>query len=247
MIGLLKGVVVRSLAEMKRYLPNLLASFSIFLIIFSLIALGFDKFGQAGSETFRGTAVGYFVWIVTMSSLTNLSWTLMMDMQRGIVEQVFLSHFHPLLVYSVYQLVDALFTFPVIYLMMVLIFKMAGMSVLVHPSFFYFLALVMLQSAGIGFALAGLTLRFKRTQAILNLVQFLVLGLLFLDSSGWKGIVIPIAPQFEAMKVAAEGGLPPISAFIASTIGTVLYITAGAVVFSIMMRSVLKRGELSTY
>ena len=247
MMCLFKANAIRILAEMRRYLLNLISSLFIFVIIFTLIAFGFKSFNQSGTETFRNTAVGYFVWIATLSSLTDLSWTIMGDMQRGMIEQVFISPFSPLLIYSVYEIVMNLFVFPIIYGIMVIIFKMAGMSLLVHPSFFYFLIMVMAQATGIGFILAGLTLKYKRTNALLNLAQFLVLGLLFLDVEGWAGALVPIQPHFLAMKIASEGTLPPVELFLTSTLGTVLYIAIGVWIFDVFLKITLKDGDLSMY
>ena len=247
MMCLFKANAIRILAEMRRYLLNLISSLFIFVIIFTLIAFGFKSFNQSGTETFRNTAVGYFVWIATLSSLTDLSWTIMGDMQRGMIEQVFISPFSPLLIYSVYEIVMNLFVFPIIYGIMVIIFKMAGMSLLVHPSFFYFLIMVMAQATGIGFILAGLTLKYKRTNALLNLAQFLILGLLFLNVEGWAGALVPIQPHFLAMKIASEGTFPPLELFLTSTLGTVLYIAIGVWIFDVFLKITLKDGDLSMY
>ncbi len=247
MIHLVRGTFTRVLGEMKRYLLNLLSSIVIFLIIFLLIAFGFKSFGQGQSLTFKNTAVGYFVWMAIMINLTDLSWTIMSDMQRGIVEQVFISPFGPLIVYTTYELLALLIELPIAYLMMLLIFSMAGMSVAVHPSFFYFLILAMLQSLGLGYILAGLTLRYKRTQALLNLAQFAVIGLLFIDTNKWIEVLIPITPYFKAMTIASQKLAPSWEYFFITTIGTILYITFGALIFSLFSRITLKRGELSMY
>lgn len=247
MIHLVRGTLIRVIGEMKRYLLNLISSIIIFLIIFLLIALGFKTFGQGQSLSFRNTAVGYFVWMSVMINLTDLSWTIMNDMQRGIIEQVFISPFGPLVVYTTYELLLLVIELPIVYGMMVLIFSMANMSVHVHPSFFYFLVLAMLQSLGMGYVLAGVTLKYKRTQALLNLAQFALIGLLFVSTNKWLMTLVPIAPHFRAMSVASEGKVPSWEYFLITAIGTALYMAIGVFIFSLFSKSTLKKGELSMY
>ncbi len=247
MIYLIRGTFTRVIGEMKRYLLNLFSSIIIFLIIFLLIALGFKNFGQGQSLSFRNTAVGYFVWMSVMMNLTDLSWTIMNDMQRGIIEQVFISPFGPLVVYTTYEILMLIIELPIVYGMMVLIFSIAGMSISVHPSFFYFLIIAMLQSLGIGYILAGVTLKYKRTQALLNLAQFALIGLLFVNTNKWAMTLVPIAPHFRAMSTASEGASPSWEYFAVSTLGTIIYIAVGIYIFSLFAKSTLKRGELSMY
>jgi ABC-2 type transport system permease protein len=246
-VSLVRVSFLRVFAEIKRYLLNLISSLLIFVIIFTLIVLGFKVTGQMGSDLFKNTAVGYFVWLASMSPLTDLSWTIMSDMQRGIIEQIFISPYGPVLIYSMYELALNVLILPIIYLMMIIIFSMANISIAVHPSFFYYMIMAMLQMGGIGLALAGLTLRYKRTQAVLNLAQFAIVGFLFLNPQGWVKLFVPLVPHFQAMGTASGRVAPSIELFFYSTSGTVLYIALGIFMFSIFVKSTLRRGDLSMY
>ena len=246
MLALFAGMLYRMIVEMKRY--YMISSIIVIVIIFVLIVLGFRSFGgPAASESLKDTALGYFLWTVMLFSMTDLSWTIMNEMQRGIIEQEFLSPFGPATVFLMYEVAYAAVTLPIFYGMMVIIFSMAGMSIAVPPTFFLFLIGALIQSMGIGMILAGITLRFKRTNALLQLAQFAVIGLLFLDASGWKALVIPISPYFKIMKgiIAGNGFDPKFALFTAA--GTLIYAVVGMLFFKYFERGTRIRGDLSVY
>ncbi len=247
-MALVSGMVYRIFIEMKRYYLNFLSSIVVMIIIFLLIVLGFKSFGgSAASGTLRDTAIGYFMWMTMLFTLTDLSWTIMNEMQRGIIEQEFLSPYGPLAVFAAYQFSSILFNLPLLYGMMVVIFSLAGVSIKVPPVFFLYLVAAMIQTMGMGMMLAGITLRFKRTNALLQLVQFAVIGLLFLDARGFKAMIIPVSPYFYIMKKILSGESPEGATVLFALIGTAIYLAAGLLVFKFFERAVRIRGDLTTY
>lgn len=247
-MNLFVGTFKRYFWEFKRYFANTISSIVVIFIIYTMIILGMKNFGSSTAlEMLGGTAVGYFVWTVVLVSLTDLSWTIMSEMQRGIIEQEFLSPFGPLTVFMMYEISGLLISLPLIYGIMVLMFWMAGLPILLPPSFFIFLLLLMVQSYGISFILAGLTLKFKRTNALLQLIQFAVIGLLFFKPSGVLSIIVPISPFFHVMNGIVEGKSPGLGDYVLCIAASLLWTAIGTYVFGVFEKNVRKLGSLSIY
>ncbi len=247
-LNLFKAVFLRSIAELKRYYLNTISTFVTLTIIFALIAFGMRSFGGPNMGSgLRETAVGYFAWTSLLWLIGDLSWTIMNEMSRGLVEQIFLSPFGPLAVYVFYELVSVILSFPLLYGLMVVVFFMAGVDLRVPPSFFLVLITMMLQAIGIGMVFGGITLKFKRTNALLQVSQFAVIGLFFLKVPKWAWILVPVTPHFDLMRgIMAGKGLDPAEYGLA-LISTVLYLAIGMSIFGAFSKMVRKTGDLTMY
>ncbi len=245
---LFKAVFLRVLAEFKRYYLNTISTFVTLTIIFALIAFGIRNFaGASMGDSLRDTAVGYFAWTAILTTVGDLSWTLMNEMSRGLIEQVFTSPFGPLTVYTLYEAVNLIISLPLLYLLMVVIFLLAKVSLAVPASFFLILVTMMIQSMGIGLVFGGITLKFKRTNALLQVVNFAVIGLFFLKIPKWAWIFVPISPHFHLMKSVLGGEGFDVFGYFLSLLSTVIYLFIGILTFNFFVRSVKKTGDLTVY
>ena len=248
MLNLFKGAFLRSITEMRRYFLNWASNIVSMFIIYFLIIFGFKTFGGPSiGDTVQAVALGYFTWLLMLTTMGDLSWTIMNEVNRGMIEQEFLSPYGPLAVFIFYELSNLLLSFPLLFLMMILMFSFARISIALPISFYVVMLLAMLQSMGMGFILGGITLMYKRTNALLQLAQFAVIGLLFIDAHGFRAMFIPIAPHFAIMKDLLAGkGLNGVY-FIYTVIGTILWLCLGAAVFKFFERKVRTSGNLSLY
>ena len=247
---LLVGIFKRFTAEFKRYYLNTISFFVTITIIFYLIVLGFRSFGGGTpnmSGSLQSTAIGYFTWIMVISVLTELSWNLMNEMNRGIIEQIFLSPHGPIKIYSYGQIVSLVINIPFLYLVMLIIFKMANLKLVVPPAFFLNMIFLLIQTYGFGMILGGITLKFKRTQALLQISQFAIIGLLVLDPGGKLGFMIPISPHFKVFRMIMEGEHVDPMMWIKIFTASLIYYYIGMRIFAYFVRLVKKNGELSIY
>ncbi len=248
MFNLFVGVFKRSFTEMKRYYVNYLSTIITMFIIYTLIILGVKSIGgPSAGDTLQATAIGYLTWIAVLMTLTDLSWTIMNEMQRGIIEQEFLSPYGPLAVFIFYEISNLILNVPIMIGMMYGMFAVAGISLEINPLFFILLILLMAQSQGIGFILGGLTLKLKRTNALLQLIQFAVIGLLFVKTEGLQKVFIPISPYFELLRKVFNA--TPIQSYevFFTIIGTFFWLFIGIVIFNFFEKVVRKEGALSIY
>ncbi|RKX53604.1 MAG: hypothetical protein DRP30_04225 [Thermotoga sp.] len=247
---LIVGIFKRFVAEFKRYYLNTISFFITITIIFYLIVLGFKSFGGGAPNitgSLQSTAIGYFTWIMVVSVLTELSWNLMNEMNRGIIEQIFLSPFGPIKVYSFGQIVSLIINIPFLYLVMLVIFKMAKLKLIVPPAFFLNMFFLLLQTYGFGMILGGITLKFKRTQALLQISQFAIIGLLVLNPEGKLGFMIPISPHFMIFRMIMNGENVGMVLWLKVFTASLIYYYIGTRVFAYFVRVVKKNGELSIY
>ena len=248
MFNLFKGTFLRSITEIKRYFLNWISSMISMFIIYFLIIFGFKTFGGPSiGDTVQAAALGYFTWLLMLTTMGDLSWTIMNEVNRGMIEQEFLSPYGPLTVFIFYELSNLLLSFPLLFFMMILMFSFAGITIVLPASFYAVMILAMLQSMGMGFILGGITLMYKRTNALLQLMQFAVIGLLFINAHGWKALLIPIAPHFALMRDILSGKSINNVYFIYTVIGTILWLSLGFIVFRFFERKVRISGNLSLY
>ncbi|QTA38824.1 hypothetical protein JYK00_04775 [Thermosipho ferrireducens] len=248
-LNLFKGTLLRVIAEIKRYYLNTLSTFAVMILIFYFMVIGINRFGSPASlgNNLQGVAVGYFVWIALLGALVDLSWTIINEMSIGIIEQSFLSPLGPGVIYLFYQLSNFIFMMPLTLFMMVVIFKMAGLSILVPKEFFIILILLIFQGYGIGFILSGITLRFKRTQALLQIVQFAIISFLIASFDGIYKFLVPANAYVVAMRMTMNN--KPIDSYywIGMIVSTLAYLTIGMLIFSYYSNKVRKKGEIAVY
>jgi len=244
-----KGTFLRVFAEIKRYYLNTLSSFTIMTIIFYFIVMGINKFGNPATlgDSIQGLAVGYIVWMALVGTMTDLSWTIINDMSIGLIEQSFISPIGPTLIYLFYQFSNFVFVIPLEFLIMIIVFKIAGLSIIVPPIFLISLLLLMIQGYGIGLILAGITLRFKRTQSILSLIQFAIVGVLMGNFDGiWK-FLVPANGFIDILGKIINGIGTSVYDWFYMLTSSAIYMIVGVIVFDYFANVVRKRGEIAQY
>ncbi|MDK2886008.1 MAG: type transport system permease protein [Thermosipho sp. (in: thermotogales)] len=248
-LNVFKGTLLRTFSELKRYYLNTLTSFAIMTMIFYFIIVGINKFGNPAvlGESIQAIAIGYVVWMALIGTVTDLSWTIINEMSIGLIEQSFISPIGPTLIYLSYQLSNFIFVIPLEIIIMMIVFKIAGISILIPPIFLIVLMLLMIQGYGIGLMIAGVTLRFKRTQAILNLIQFGIIGVLMGNYKGiWK-YVVPANGFVRILRNIINNNRTTLNDWLYMFVSSAMYIIIGILVFDFFAKLVRKRGEIAQY
>ncbi|MBB6062660.1 ABC-2 type transport system permease protein [Thermosipho japonicus] len=248
-LNVFKGTVLRVISELKRYYLNTISFFTIMTMLFYFMVLGVTKFGNPANlgESIQALAIGYIVWFTFLGTITDLSWTIINEMSIGLIEQAFISPVGPSTIYLFYQFSNFLIMIPFEFLILIVVFKIAGIPLIIPMSFIIALILMMLQGYGIGLVLAGITLRFKRTQALLNIAQFAIIGLLLGDYKGIVKYIVPANGYMKILRNLIEGSSLRFSDWIYMITSSLLYIFIGVILFNYFADAVRKRGEISQY
>jgi len=178
---LLQAFFKKELILFRRYLHNSVGGMITLYVIFLLLVGGFQGVRAlvgVGADTLEGLVVGYVLWIFMLSTYQDVWYTVRTEAQEGTLEQLYMSA-HGFGWVMGAKVVAGFFT----NLIMVAVLLAAALlttGVSVNLDFWSLLPLVigtLLGSAGIGFAVGGITLVLKRIDSYTQMVQFLLIAL----------------------------------------------------------------------
>ena len=184
----------KELHLMRSYGFNTLAEFGTIAMFFALLYFGAHALvGNRGN--FQGTTealiLGYWIWVGLLTAFSQFTWTITTYAQQGLLEQLFMTPWQLQKILAV----EAAASFVIntfINLGMLLFFMLlTGRWLHLEPLTTFLLYLTTLLPAyGIGYALAGLAMRFKNIQSVFNIVQFIVIPLqaLPVSSHPWLNV-----------------------------------------------------------
>ena len=242
---------------LKRYIVNSVSSLVSIYMIFILIFAGLQsvsKYANTGAleGSLEGTIVGFFVWTFTIYAFSNLSWNLMNEAQTGTLEQLYLAPCGFKWVGAATLMSDFVFSFVPIMLLLFAMMATTGRWLRVDMvSLVPLLLITLLGAYGVGFALGGLALVFKRIQALFQIMQFVFIGLLVIPVHVPGVKCMPLALGNDLIRTVMVDGvrlwrLPPGDIVTAAAVGAV-YLAVGIVIFSLCERVARNRGLLGHY
>ncbi len=164
------AVLKRRLIELKRYAFNTLSSLATIYLIFLLLFLGARFVAGPGAmfgESLEGLIVGFSMWTFAIIAYSEMSWAVMQEAQQGTLEQLNMTPAGFGWVALSMAISSFLTSFacvvPIVLLMMVTTGRYLRLDML---SLLPLLTLTLPAVYGIGLAMAGLALVFKRIQAM---------------------------------------------------------------------------------
>lgn len=241
---------------MKRYPFNLLSSLLTMYLIFLGIFLGVKYLGGtslSAVDTLEGIIVGYSLWTLSIFAFSDLSWELTNEAQMGTLEQMYLTPAGFAWAQAGYLIGDLLF-FSVFEVAMIVLMMLTTHRYLhfdlvsIVPVLIFTLA----PAYGIGFAVGGLALVYKRIQAFFQIVQFVLMGLLVVpvNRMPWARL-LPMSEGNALLRQIMAGGrslwqLPgqDLILLLATGIG---YLALGLAAFGWAERVARRRGLLGQY
>jgi len=248
------AVLRKFLIELKRYPLNTLSGVVTMYLVFLLLfagaryaqGLGVNLFG----ERLEALVVGYLVWTFALIAYSEVSWELMREAQQGTLEQLYMC---PLgFRFVSFAWIASSFLTSLILVAALLGLMMATTGRVLSLPLGSLLPLVLLTLApvyGVGLAMAGLALVYKRIQALFQVLQFGFAFLVAVPPEGWWAKALPLSLGTRLIgRVMAEGErlttLPLTDVLILA--GTaVFYLSLGIVVFLVLERVARDRGLLA--
>ena len=255
--SVLAAVFRRDWTMMKRYMVNSISSLVSIYMIFMLIFAGLQSvssYVKTGTldGSLEGTIVGFFVWTFTIYAFSNLSWNLMNEAQTGTLEQLYLAPCGFKWVGAATAISDFVFSFVPIMLLLVAMMATTGRWLRMDlVSLVPLLLITLLGAYGVGFALGGLALVFKRIQALFQIMQFVFIGLLVIPVRVPGVKYLPLAMGNDLIHAVMVDGvrlwlLPPGDILTAAAVG-VVYVAVGIVIFSLCERVDKNEGLLEDF
>jgi ABC-2 type transport system permease protein len=245
----------RAVIEFRRYFLNTIMEVAAVFLTFVMALIGIRVLGgpMAAGQTVEMMVLGYFMWTVGMFSFSQQYWEIVMAAQTGTLEQLYLSPAGFRLV-SLFSTAAALiFNLFFAVVMLALALVVSGRALhLDIVSMVPILLLVVVQMTGLGFVLGGLTLVFKRVQALHQVLQFVFIGCMVVPLAKYPlarclpltaatnlgGTVMIDGARLWQLGAADLGALVAVSA---------AYLALGLLVFGWCERAARDRGLLGQY
>lgn len=251
---LFRAVLKKKVLLLVRYPVNTVSQFGTIYLFFLVIFLGGQAVaGAALDDSLAGIIVGFFLWTVAIVSYSSLSWNITREAQWGTLEQLFMSPhgFGRVIVTKVVVNVLEAFVWGAVILALMLL--TTGRSLHLDAVTVLPLGVLTIASAvGVGFALAGLAILYKRVENAFQLVQFAFIGLIAAPVSSVPVLkALPLAHGSHLIQRAMQDGVrlwefsPTALGVLVAT--AVVYVGVGYALFHRAQRRARRKGVLGHY
>lgn len=208
---------------------------------------------RALSSTLEGIIVGWFLWTAAQAAYSGLQSEVTSESQWGTLEQLYISPYGFGWIMSLKSVVNVLlavfFSGVLLALMMVTTWTWLQINLLTIVPILLF---GIMSALGVGFAVGGLALIYKRVSGINNIINFAFLGLIAAPVADVQLLrLFPLVQGSAMLQEAMRNGVPfwafsPLE--IGLLVGTgVTYLLLGYLVFRYASGVARKRGVMGHY
>jgi ABC-2 type transport system permease protein len=175
-----RASVYKALILMRRYLFNTVSQIFTGYLFFAVLFFGGQQIAPAAmAQSIAGIIVGYFLWMLVMSSYSSIAGDITREAQWGTLEQLYMSPLGIAHVVGIKTVVNVMVSMLVsgvlLGLMLVTTGTMLAIDLLtVVP----LVALTLAPAVGLGYVFGGLALLYKRVENAFRIMQFVFIGLI---------------------------------------------------------------------
>lgn len=254
--ALIRALWHRSAVMFVRYAVNTVGTLVSVYLVFLVSFFGAHYLGgntPAMGHTVSGLVVGFFLWFLVIATYSDLSWNIMREAQWGTLEQLMMTPFGFRWVSLITVIVDTVINFLLASLMLAAMILTSGRPlhidlVTVVP----LLILVVANGVGIGFAMAGLALIYKRIESLFQVLQFVFIGLIAAPVASYPLLAaLPLSMPSHLIGEAMTNGTRlwqlPAGELAVATLVSAAYLALGLYVFGVMERRARLSGNLAHY
>ncbi len=253
---LTKGLMKKEIIEFKRYLFNTIGGILTVYVIFLLLFSGYK--GVSGmnidtGDTLENLVVGFVLWNFLMFSYQDVKNTITEENKRGTLEQLYMSAYPFTLLIIIKSVISMFFNF--IFTGIILILTMATTKVFLNIDIISLIPLLILTGLsilGIGLMLGGLSLIFKKVGSYMQIVQFLIVGLVAVPVNRFP--ILRLLPgslgasMIRRITIYGENILDFSSFEMLKLTGVgILYLTLGCIIYKICESKVMEKGILGHF
>jgi ABC-2 type transport system permease protein len=241
--------------ELLRYLPNTVSLVVTFYCIFLVMFFGVRVIGDPGNadENIRFLIVSNAFWFLLLLGISSMGWEITTEATRGTLEQLYMSPV-PAWRIMLARIVSTVGINLLIMIAMIFLSMLtAGKSLNLAPLPIILIMIPTLTSIiGLGFVAGGLAVVFKQVSALLQILQFVFLGLAFvpLAAAPWLEFA-PVVKGIDLIRNVMINNLTlaQITAadWVSLLLNAAVYFGLGLAVFLLCERRALNRGLLGQY
>jgi ABC-2 type transport system permease protein len=237
---------------MKRYLFNTLASVGVMFLIFMGMFWGVRTLGgdAVSGDSQDAMLVGYIMWMSAMLAMQTTGNEILNESQGGTLEQLYLSPLGAHRVFFFRALVNLLFNFVFITILLFLSMAATGRWMSVNLPFLYLMVVLStLSLVGISFMMGGIGLIHKRIGAVNGILSFGLIGMMMLPTHPQTpNAFLPfIAGASAANRVIVSGQVFPLWWYFFILGNSLFYLFVGLGVFRIMETKAKRLNKMGQY
>lgn len=241
-----------SLYEMRQYWFETVLSICVMTGIFVGLFFGIKHLVLAGDsgQNLDGLVFGYILWVFASSAYSSASSSIAQDTQTGVLEQLFLCPDGFVKLMSARVIAGALFGIVMLLVLALLAMTLTGNWLnLNFPLLFLALFAGAPALMGVGFAMAGLTLVFKRVATLTMMLSIALVGLVALDGLPFgTASLLPFTPAVSLSKmIALNANIPSLVDMIVVASNSLIYLMLGLMVFRVCERQAKRKNLIGIY
>jgi len=248
--------IKKELLIMRSYGFNTALQFLTLAFFFALIYFGARALvGQKSTfgNTTTALILGYWIWVGILMSLSQFAWNITTYAEQGLLEQLFMTPWQLKRIIAIEAMGDFLINTALNLIMLLIFMLITGRWLRLEPLTTATLyVLTLLPGYGIGYALAGLAMRYKNIQGLFNIFQFVIVVFeaLPVGAHPWMKI-FPFAPGVHMLIQHVQKGtlLWQFSAqdLAVLIVQAVAYLTLGLIIYNRLEDAARERGLLAHY
>lgn len=251
--ALSRAVFEKEFKLFVRYWLNTVSGLATTYIMFVLVFLGGraaapDVFG----DTLPTIIVGFFVWSMAFGAFQDPSRLLMDEAQWGTLEQLYMTPLGLDAILAIRTVASLVLSFVTGLLLLALMMVTSGQYLIVDPIAVVPLSVLAISTAaGLGFAVGGVAVLYKRIENLFLVVQFLLIGVLAAPSEPLVFDLLPLKLGFDMLVESMEQGRRlwefPAIELAGVVLVALAYLAVGWVVHRYCLRIARSRGLMGDY
>jgi ABC-2 type transport system permease protein len=252
---LINANIRKEVIELKRYLPNTIAMLVTFYCIFLGLFAGIQIIGDPTTQDVNTqfVIVNYVFWYLALIVVGDIGYQIASEATQGTLEQLNMS---PLGQWKImFSRLIASITAHLLIVIALLFLAMATTGQWLHVDLITLIPvflLTLVNMMGLGLIIAGMTLVLKQIGAFLQILQFILAGLVFVPLSVAPFLALfPLVKGVDLVRATMIDGLSLLefSSFDIFTLlfNAVFYFVIGIVFFLYCERVAMRKGLLAHY
>lgn len=255
MIRLFKANFRKEYIELKRYLPNTVSLFVTVYCIFLAIFLGLKFVGDPATfdDNVQYSIISMIFWTISVVAMSYAGGTISQEAMRGTLEQLYMS---PSAMWKIMlSRLCAQLSLQSIVVLILLFAAMltTGQWLNLNPlTTIPVIVLTLISMIGVGFMIAGIALIYKQIDQILQILQFVLMGLTFIPLSVAPFLVYaPFVKGVDMIRTIMMRNYTladiPVSDFVILVANAIIYLVIGLYVYLYCEKKAMKSGLLGQY
>ncbi|MBN1646473.1 MAG: hypothetical protein JW874_00450 [Spirochaetales bacterium] len=178
-INVIRAEFLKYTVELRRYWFETVSVFAIYIIVFTALFAGVKVFSgsEPNTDTLDSLIIGYLTWVLSMRAFQSIALSISEEMQRGTLEQLYLSPYSVRFIMLLRAFYDFLFTLVSCVLVLLILMTITGRWLNFNPGQVILIVCISIPSIwGFGLILGSLVLVFKKIVSFSVIISFALIS-----------------------------------------------------------------------